>query len=178
MTDENQIVISRLNGRREHRFKVTISQAMVDDVLGRLEVSELRKVRFEGKLIPQGKRDWRLEADLGATVVQPCVVTLDPVTTRIDDKIVRQYLAELPQASGDELEMASDDTIESLPDVIDLMQVLEESLVLALPDYPRKQGAQAPQTLVSEPGTAALSDDDVKPFAGLAALRDKLAYKD
>jgi len=50
----------------------------------RLALSDLRKLRFAGELAPQGERDWRLEAHLGATVVQPCRVTLVPVTTRID----------------------------------------------------------------------------------------------
>ena len=178
MTTDNRITISRLNGRREHRFKVDLSPARTAELAGRLGVSDLRKLRFEGKLIPQGKKDWRLKAELGATVVQECVVTLDPVTTRIDEVVERQYLAELPEPSGEEMEMTDDDSIESLPDVIDLTDVLEESLVLAVPDYPRKEGAEAAQTLVSEPGTVPLSDEDVKPFAGLAALRDKLADKD
>ena len=169
--------MARLNGRREHRFSVQPNRQTLLDIAARLDLLELRKLRFEGKLIPQGKKDWRLEATLGATVVQPCVVTLDPVTTRIDEETLRQYLAELPEPSGDELEMSSDDSVESLPDVIDLNEIMEESLALALPDYPRKSGAEAAQTLISEPGTEPLSDEDVKPFAGLAALRDKLADK-
>jgi hypothetical protein len=44
----------------------------------------VRKLRFIGTLEPEGAQDWRLTADLGATVVQPCVVTLAPVTTRLE----------------------------------------------------------------------------------------------
>ena len=46
-----------------------------------LGLSGLRKLSFRGELCPEGARDWRLTAQLGATVTQPCVVTLAPVTT-------------------------------------------------------------------------------------------------
>ncbi len=143
-----------------------------------LDLLDLRKVRFEGKLSPHGKKDWRLTAKLGATVIQPCVATLEPVTTRIEEKVERQFLAELPSPSGDELEMLVDDMIESLPEEINLEDVLEESLALALPDYPRRADIEPIQTGVAEAGIAPMTDEEIKPFAGLASLRDKLANKD
>ena len=49
-----------------------------------------------------------------------------------------------------------------------------EALSLALPQYPRKDGVELGQIDYTEPGKQALTDEDVKPFAGLAGLRDAM----
>ncbi len=140
-----------------------------------LELLTLRKLTFKGQILPEGKRDWRLEGTLGATVVQPCVATLAPVTTRIDETLIRRYIADMPEPSeGSEEEIPDDDTMDPLPDVLDLNVVMIEALALALPLYPRAADAGLEQTTFAEPGTAPLTDDDVKPFAALAKLKNTL----
>ena len=135
----------------------------------------VRKLRFEGEIAPEGPTDLRLTATLGATVVQPCVVTLEPVTTRIDESVSRLFSTEIPEIpEGDEVEMPEDDTVEPLPAAINLAQIAEEALALAAPAYPRAEGAELGVTQFTEAGKEAMSDDDAKPFAGLKALRDKL----
>ena len=47
-------------------------------------LKSLKKLSFEGEISPRGRKDWRLTAKLGASITQNCVVTLDPVNTRID----------------------------------------------------------------------------------------------
>lgn len=144
-------------------------------------ISAVRKLSFEGEIAPMGKRGWRLTAKLGATVVQPCVVTLDPVTTRIDEVVERQYVParnlEHPEP-GSEIEMPEDDTIEPLGDVISLTSAMIEALALALPLYPRADGAQLGEAVYTEDGAEPLRDDDLKPFAGLEGLRKRLEDKD
>jgi len=51
---------------------------------------------------------------------------------------------------------------------------MAEALALALPDYPRAEGAALDKSTFAAPGTAPLQDADLKPFAGLAALKSKL----
>ncbi|MEO1238284.1 MAG: YceD family protein, partial [Pseudomonadota bacterium] len=134
---------------------------------------------LEGRMIPEGQSDWRLEAKLGATVVQTCVVTLTPVTTRIDVPVTRRYLAYMePVPDAGEIEMPEDDTIEPLPGAIDLHAVLAEALALALPDFPRAPDASLENHTFTEPGKAPLSDADIKPFAALKALRDSQSGPD
>ncbi|MEJ6388226.1 YceD family protein [Gymnodinialimonas ulvae] len=145
------------------------------DALG---IVGLRKLRLSGEATPEGKADWRLDATLGATVVQECVVTLEPVTTRIDTELTRRYRAQMPEPSGEEMEMPEDDTIEPLRAEVDLMQVLSEALALALPDYPRAEGVELGQAIYAAPGVAPMTDEDARPLAGLAALRDQLAKGD
>ena len=135
-----------------------------------LELLALRKVRFEGKLTPEGKHDWHLKARLGATVVQPCSVTLEPVTTRIDTEIHRRYLADFQAPTEGEVEMPEDDSEEPLPEKIDLNMVLAEELALALPPFPRAPGAELGESVFAPPGAEPLRDEEIKPFAGLADL--------
>ena len=75
-----------------------------------LDIRGVRKLRFDGELRPSGDSDLELNARLGVTVVQDCVVTLEPVTTRIDEDVTRLYLANMPDPEGEEAEMPEDDT--------------------------------------------------------------------
>ncbi|ETX30644.1 YceD family protein [Roseivivax isoporae] len=146
-----------------------------------LGITRVRKLRFAGEIRPVGKRGFELRAELGATVVQPCVVTLDPVTTRIDTEVVRTFLppAILGEPEpGSEVEMPEDDTTEPLPDVIDPAAVMAEALALALPDYPRADGAHLGQAEARPEGAEPIRPEETKPFSGLAALRDRMADGD
>jgi uncharacterized metal-binding protein YceD (DUF177 family) len=126
----------------------------------------VRKMRLRGRLTAVAG-GWRLDARLGATVVQTCVVSLDPVTTRIDQAVRRTWL---PQAAQNEVvvDPEDDDEIEPLGARIDLGLVATEALALALPPYPRKPGASLGPTAM-----AGRAGETPKPFAGLAALRGK-----
>lgn len=146
------------------------------DALGLIE---LRKLRLSGQIAAEGAQGWRLTATLGATVVQPCVVTLEPVTTRIDEPVTRRYVPDLaPPPPGDEVEMPEDDTLEALPDVLDLGAVLAEALALALPQFPRSEGADLGTVRAAPEGVRPMADEEARPFAGLAALRDRLGGGD
>ncbi|MBB5220826.1 uncharacterized metal-binding protein YceD (DUF177 family) [Amaricoccus macauensis] len=127
----------------------------------------VRKLRFSGRLTPVGKGGWDLDAELGATVVQTCVVSLEPVTTRVDERVHRAFLPETASSAEIVVSPDEDDEVEPLGDRIDLGRIAIEALALALPAYPRKAGA-----------TLEAGDDDdadrPRPFAALAALREKL----
>lgn len=155
-------------------FELRPDAAALDTLKQELGLLGLRKVSFVGDLRAQGKRDWQLNAKLGATVIQPCVVTLEPVTTRIDVPVTRIFLADWEDPDEPEFEIPEDDETEPLRAEIDPAQVMAEALSLALPQYPRKDGAELGQSDYTEPGKQAMTDEDVKPFAGLAGLRDAL----
>ena len=74
----------RLNGLasdRSHDFAVAGNADFMNALAQELGLEKLRKLRLKGTLHPEGQSGWRLEAELGATIVQPCVITLAPVTT-------------------------------------------------------------------------------------------------
>ena len=142
-------------------------------LIDRLDLLSLKKARLVGRLLPQADKDWRLEATLGATAGQPCVVTLAPVTTRVDSPVVRMFVADAePEPIATESEIPEDDTVEPLPEKIDLLELFSEVLALALPDFPRAADAELEQSTFSAPGIAPLQDEDAKPFAALKALKD------
>lgn len=144
-----------------------------------LGILGIRKLRMVGQLRPAGKTDWQFSGQIGATVVQPCVVTLDPVTTRIDEPVERSFVKDwVTPDTGSEMEMPEDDTTEALAEIIDLGQIMAEALALALPAYPRSQGADPVEFNYTEPGKTALNEETAKPFAGLSALRDRLGKTD
>lgn len=141
---------------------------------GYLDVTAVSKLSFVAQLIPEGRADWRLEGMIGATVSQPCVITLAPVRTRIEEPVLRRYLADVPPQGPGEIEMPEDDTVEPLPATIDLWQIAAEALALALPPWPRAPGAELGALVVAPPGVPPLTDERARPLAGLAALRGKL----
>jgi len=169
------------------RGKDTILFDLVPDAAARHRIAQdfglldLRKLRLRGRLTPEGRADWRLSAELGATVVQPCIVTLDPVTTRIDETVTRRFSPDATPVEtlpGEEIEMPADDTLDPLTDEIDLRAVMVEALSLALPAWPRSDGAEFGRISAAEHGVEPLTDADTKPFAGLKALRDSLKGDD
>ena len=172
--------VSALKANREHPFDIRPGDADLARLAEDLDLLDLRKLRFQGTLAPEAGADWRLDASLGATVVQRCVVSLQPVTTRIEAPVVRRFLKHMPDHAPqtDEVEMPEDETIEPLGEVIDLNAVLHEALALALPPYPKRDDAALEQTDFTAPGATPLSDADVKPFAGLADLKRKLESGD
>ena len=155
-------------------FEILPDHDALDRLTRDLGITEIRKLRFAGELRALGKRDWQLNAELGATVVQPCVVTLQPVTTRIDTLVARQFLSDLPEPQGEEVEMPEDDDQELLGDTIDVAAVMQEALALAVPQYPRAAQAELGEAVFTEPGKNAMRDEDTRPFAQLAGLRDAL----
>lgn len=169
---------AELNNRKRAHFDISPDADGRAAIADALDVLQIKKLVFKGALIPMGRRDWRLEADLGATVAQPCVVTLAPVNTRIEDSVTRSYIADWDAPDADEIEIDAEDTDEPLPARLDLVDVLLEALTLALPAYPRRDDAPSDVVAVTEPGKEVMTDADARPFAGLAALRDSLENKD
>lgn len=167
--------------RQTHAFALEPEAALRADLAEMLGLEKLRKFRFAGRLRPLGRADWELVADLGATVVQACVVSLDPVTTRIDETVERRFLRDLPEPEGEEVETPEDEDAEPLGAAIDIGAIATEALMLALPHFPRAEGAGLGAEGALEtapPGQAPLEDTGPRPFAELAALRTKLGGGD
>ncbi|MBI6629806.1 YceD family protein [Pontibaca salina] len=174
MPHKTALLVVNLDGNTPTPFDLRPDAAQRDALARELGLSGLRKLRFSGEIKAQGSRDWVLLGRLGATVIQPCVATLEPVTTRIDTDVRRTYLADLPEPEGEEVEMPEDETQERLGSHIDPHTVMAEALALAAPLYPRAKGVDLGEAVFAEPGVEPLRDRDLKPFAGLAELRDAL----
>ncbi len=168
------VKVSKLNPSEVLGFDETADQAERAAIASLLKATDVSKLRFAGTLTAVGKTDWQLDAQLGATVTQTCVVSLEPVKTRIETAVTRLFL---PPAAFDQRVRDSEedlDEIEELAPEIDLGQIAVEALSLALPDYPRAPGVTLEEAVFAGEGITPMTDDDAKPFAALAALRTRL----
>ncbi len=173
------IYFNDLNPEKNHEFDFCPVDEEVGNLVADLGLLGLSKLRLRGRLFAVGLGGWVLDAHLSATVVQACVVTLVPTSTRIYAPVERKFVPltemEAMQVSKyDEIGIEQDDTIELLVDGINLLSILSESLALELPAYPRAKGAVLKKATFSAAGVAPISDEDTKPFAGLATLKEKL----
>lgn len=178
MTDSTALRVSELPQNRATTFDLSPDTASLKALADELDIKALRKLRFTGTISTKGRHDWQLSAHLGATVQQDCVVTLEPVTTRIDEKVERFFVSDFSEPDDPEVEMVADERIEPLCETIDPHAVMIEALSLLIPAYPRKEGAELEETVYSQPGVIPLRDEDTKPFAGLASLKKQLSPED
>ena len=100
---------------------------------------------------------------LEAEVVQNCVVSLEPVAQRIQDRFTVHFVPEGREDADDD-DPESPDEIPYQGGTIDLGEAAAEQLALSLDPYPRCPDAEL--------DPAAL-DPDPAPFASLAMLRPK-----
>jgi uncharacterized metal-binding protein YceD (DUF177 family) len=170
--------VAELSHNADNSFTLRPDAQMASQIAQELELSALRKLSFAGKVKSLGQSDWVLEGKLGATVVQPCVVTLEPVTTRIDVAVHRQYVSTFSHPDEPEVEMPEDENVEPLGAWIDPAVVMIEALALAVPDYPRKGDVELGSAVFTKPGDAPMTDEDARPFAGLADFKQKLEKDD
>ena len=156
--------VAQLNSRRSQDLSLAPDAADRARIAAALDLSELPSVQLTGRLAPAPNDAWELTGWLTAEVVQPCVITLAPVHTRIDEPVHRIWSPHVtPPEEGGETEMPPAE-VDPLGQTIDPAAVLVEELTLALPDYPRAPGAALPGTEDNpEPDTR-------RPFAGLADL--------
>lgn len=138
-----------------------------------LGVEALRDLRFRGELGPTDDDGWRLEGRLQAEIVQSCVVTLAPVTQKIDQPVVRDYVPEESFALPAEMDLDGEDDPDPYGAVIDPGLLALESLALTIDPYPRAPGVPPAEFHAAPPGAQPLAEGDVKPFAKLAVLKDK-----
>lgn len=122
----------------------------------------------------------RLSANFSADVVQSCVVTLEPVPSRIEDSFVLVYDED---ARGAEIVVILKGRNSPEPlsgNAIDVGEAVAEHLALALDPYPRAPGAELPAFGLAAGGAEeAKENDDTagevsgSPFKELAKLSRK-----
>lgn len=167
-----------LSPRKPTRFSFRPDAAERAALAQDLGLLSLHALDLTGEIRPAGRDELVLEARLTAQVDQACSVTLVPVPALIDESVQRRFVSGLAQPEAEEVEMPEDDTVEPMPEIIDLAEIAAETLALALPLYPRAPGVQFDAERHAADGITPLSDADVKPFAALQELADRLKSKD
>lgn len=116
----------------------------------------------------------RAKGHLGATLVQACVVTEDPIPVTIEEDFELLFVAEPDVPGEDEIELSEDacDVVFFTGGAIDLGEAAAETMALALDPFPRSPRAQ---DTLAEAGV--ISEDDAKPLGALAGLGNLLKGK-
>ncbi|MBD3624373.1 MAG: DUF177 domain-containing protein [Rhodobacteraceae bacterium] len=167
--------LARLSRARPHEIDEVATPEECARVAALLDLQAVSKLRLTGRLDAAKEGGWSFRGTVGASVTQTCVVTLQPVPTRIDAPVRREYVAGL-DTETDEIALDPDtpDELEPLPDTLDLGALATEELALALPLYPRARGVGTADVEARPPGTEPL-EPEPKPFAALEALKQKLS---
>ncbi|WP_406736297.1 YceD family protein [Thioclava sp. GXIMD4215] len=167
------VAVKDLNGRKPLRFDISPEPALRKEIAQWADIVSVEALSFKGELTPAGKHDFVLNGKLHARITQSCVITLEPVAGEVKESVSRRFLRDWVEPTAEESEIPEDDSAEALPAVIDLAHVALEAFELGLPLYPRKNGAELGETVITKPGETPLRDEDLKPFANLKALMDK-----
>jgi hypothetical protein len=137
------------------------------------DLLELPRLEAAFDLTRHGADSLRVAGRVSATVIQRCVVTLEPVENQIDedvDLLFQPPQAEVPIAPADDTGHTGHQGLDAAepPEVlhggvVDLGAVATEFLMLGLDPYPRKPGAVFEAPAAGDPAS--------HPFAALAALK-------
>jgi len=145
-------------------------RAALAERFGALEVGA-----FSVRATYRGQTDGALlSGAVSARLTQQCVVTMEPVESRIEEPFERRFAATPRDEAPVEFDPEAEDPPEPLGPEIDIGEIAAETAALAIDPYPRAPGAALQQTSAAPPGAAPLDDAAAKPFAGLAALKRKL----
>lgn len=140
---------------------------------GELGVTACSGLRADYEIRRVGDERYLMTGTVFADVTQPCVVTLEPVVQRIEERILVEIGGETSEEEGSEEAELSllDDEMEHETLVngrIEAGRIVFETLAAAIDPYPRKEGAEFNWEDPTSQGDAAKA---AGPFASLAKLK-------
>lgn len=140
-----------------------------------LGLVDIPSLRVEATVTAVGREQWRISGTVRAKVVQSCVVTLNPVSAIAEETFDRRF-TENEDAIGSDIDFdpTADDPPELVEITVDVGVVVAEALALGLDPYPRAPGVTFDGVQTAPAGVAPIKDGDLKPFAGLAALKQAM----
>lgn len=170
------MAVGRLSRKGPTGFALEAEAAELEALAGFLGVARVDRLAFEGSIAPAGEEGWQVQGRLVATLEQTCVVTLDPVPVSHEAALERLYLPAERLPPVREVAVAPDEADEPDPftTTIDPGLMALENLALMLDPYPRAAGAALGEAAFAPPGAEPIEDAELRPFAGLAALKDRL----
>lgn len=160
-------------GVREKNFSFEASPAECALLAKRLGIPKLESLRAACAVsMIQGGKRVRLKGRVQAELIQICVVTLEPIVTRVDEEFTRQYSAlDTKMPTEVVIDLQEDDPPEPILDgQIDMGEAAAEHLALAMDPFPRRPDA----VFEPPPAVVQLEPSKVSPFALLALPHKKV----
>jgi len=138
------------------------------DVMRALPLAALDKLEVRYRITGLAGGGWRLKGQISAGLVQTCVVSLDPVSSVIDEPFEVEFWRETSDPDGEDKSVLEGPDIEPLTgDEIPAGRIVFETLAGALDPYPRKEGA------AFDWNDRAGDAEKANPFSVLMRLKDK-----
>lgn len=145
----------------------------------RLGIEALERLEGRARIEPRAGGRFRLHVDFVADVLQSCVVTLEPVSSRVEGQFDVVCAEETDPATPDVfVEPEGEEPPEPIVGgQVDVGELLVQYLALEIDPYPRQGDASVPADYRPE-GTAGPDGSDAdgtgdNPFAALAALKHR-----
>ena len=163
-------------GSRLASYTIEANEAERAALAERFELVSLGRLVAEVAL-HRDRGDIRVEGKLEASLVQSCVVTLEPVPEEIDESFVVLYRPGLDEDEADRLalEDPDGDLVEPLAgDAIDIGEAVAQSLSVAMEPYPRAPGVELPEIDDGEETEDAAAPEGSRPFDALAGLKRRI----
>lgn len=168
-TPPNEFVrVIKLEGARPPRVRFAIDATPTEcaALARRFGLVQLDRLSAKGQAELGSGGQWRLTGILTASVVQNCVVSLEPVSAEVEESFELDFTAKNDDDEDGEVDLTVGDA-EPLPadGRLDVGEITAQQLSLALDPFPRKPGVQWEETPAPEdvkPG------DRVQPFKDLA----------
>ena len=179
---DSLVRFSEIDGSKPFKFHLTFSRQKISELIKRLDLLSINKVSFKGEIFPLRLNEWGLKAELRATAKQKCVISFKPVQTIVYEMVYRTFSPLAVKNTYETIDDGTspvifDDTLQEVNNEIDLAEIVYEELALILPIYPKSEGAELGFYSVTEPGIKPLSDENLKPFAELSELKNRLHRK-
>jgi len=157
--------------------RIEADEAERKALAARFGLISLESLKAEMEIKPWRKRGVAVSGHFTAAVTQTCVVSLEPLSARLDEDFQDYFLpeADLRRLISDaeitlDVNAADPDPLEG--DRIDAGELVAEHVSLAIDPYPRKEGAEfsPPEGVESTESPAEPAEN---PFAVLQKLRGK-----
>ncbi|MDF1607143.1 YceD family protein [Hoeflea sp. YIM 152468] len=156
--------------------RISASAAELAQLAAQWGVPEVQTFAVEATLGRWKREGVRIKGHVSASIVQDCVVTLDPVSQQIEEDFETVFLPENSRLAARVMdgkgEIFLDPEGPDAPemfegDSIDVGAVAAEFAALAIDSYPRKPGLEFHDRIESDPTT----DKKPSPFAVLQGLK-------
>ncbi len=125
----------------------------------------------ERRMAPGGEAETRLRLQAGTSLQLQCQRCLQPMTVVLDVRPCLRFVQ--GEALAEQLDEDSEDDVLALGPPLDVLELIEDELILALPLVPRHDRCPQPLPMQHDGAQTPAAETPAHPFAALAALRRK-----
>lgn len=158
---DTRIEVETLPVKGPYRGTLVMTAAELTALADRFGFTAVASLDVRLEIARVGPDAWDVKGRLQAQIVQPCIVTGDPVPETVDFAIEERYVRAADE--DDEIVVGLDDSEPLVDGCIELGELVAQSLALAANAWPRT--ADAPDEF------KAGNVEEAHPFASLGSLK-------